>query len=964
MLIERAEIWSDYAAGGGAHQASIPRDDLMAAVLDEDLEGKDRLDVKLRRASAAWPEISGRRVLRLIFTDGTVREFRIEKAPDGRDRTGAETGSVIASGSLLDLGNGIVRRTEQTGRVRLVFTLLSHTRQQLVTKMLENAPTFFAAGTISASATVVDAFTFDGDTPLRALQELAQIEGLELAVRRNGDTSYLVDLIDQVGAGAVVPEFRYRKNLIGVKRTPDLSDMANRIWPIGGGDGMAKLTIGRARWRVTAIISSTIFAVDENPILQDGHLGGDYVEGPTTTVQISSTDAALQRVTTAAAHNLSVDDYVRFGADISGTELAFVEDAAQQAVYGTIDAVIEESDLPPVDNLVQNAALRNFTAGNPDDWNVVGAPTTSQNVDERYTRIGGASARVQAGAVGQGLSSDPIPISPSQPDVFYSVLASLYVVSGEVLVYIVHSTEGRFPEEGAEAEAFTSETDRFIELGIAGKELPAGNVQIFVVSRNGAAEFYLDGAMFLNSAGLSAFFEGRAANKLWARGLDALRDRAGPRMSYEIDAVDLTTIDPATFPYDALTLGGTVFVEDEILQLQLSTRLLRIRRELIAARTLGLELSNRPLDLIDALTGRRRRRRLGEGEPRPGVARIQDFGWSIRADGTLELTVVGAGAARSFRYLTSVSSMPTFAAVVTSGEISNSVDGSPVVAQDAGSDVVVGRAQQLFARVVIFPLLNGAGTAGESVTAKVGPPGLWDPQILSTTAVQIGDGDVSPFASARRSWDVNTRAVALRVYRREGDWPTKVAGDPNAELDPVFDRGIIDQDDQFAYEDGGWQTDQVVYDIAVPVDTNGLEYPGNRSSNSLTIVGGGGTGDPYFTIKLTRRVEDQPGTSCTVGQRRQVELFWDIANCVAATDSVEAWRRIDGDVWELLTTTSDPCAIGSYLDQNTPCFEQVGSAILCKLDYKIVLLRSGVEKDSRVWNDPLDFERSPLVCPI
>ncbi len=932
MKIDRIEIWTDVRAASGLHQANIPQDDLLKAISDQDIDGKHELNITLDRASVAWPSIQNERVFRVIYTDASIEEFRIKRPVEGREKSGAEKSTVKAHGILKDLANGIVARDEDDESISLFYTLLSLTRTDLVTLMVAAAPGHFTVGTITDGTTKVETFTFNYDSPLKALQELATLENLELAVRRNGDTDYLVDLITSVGSGSTEPEFRYRKNLNGVKRELDSSKMANRIYPAGGGDDAIRLGVADATWEVTAVPSSTEVDLGGAPIFEDDVLNNKFVEKSIGGFQqITDSDAALQRLTFGGAHSLSIGDTVIFRDNTTGKHLPYVESLIEQATYGLIIGTTEEPDLPTVDNLVDNAPLDVWSGGNPDDWNDVGSPTVTEENSALFTKVGGASARVVA-LIDEGIVSDAITISPVNPSIYFSAFVSIFVVSGEVEFFLTHSTEGRFPIVGADKLAVTSELDKFIQLSIETGEWPSGTVTLSIVARNGSATFYVDAAQLTNTGQNLAFFEGNAARKLWQRGLVSLAERSSPVVSYKIEGDDVFAIDPTNYPYDALTIGGSVLVEDEVLALQVTTRVLRLRRDLLESQTLGLGLSNLKDDLTDIISRRRRRVRQG-AETRPSIASVENFIVSHKDDGTLVLQLFGSGGCRSFRYIADTSVMPTYGEVIASagdGINSNVVDGTEISItefRNTPGNPKLGNNNRAFVRIVAYPILNAGGVPGVTVTGTTAPTNFWSAEIIDTFENEDGS---SPDIEVTRTWVVDTRTVAVRVYRKKDAWPTTnglIDGPP----DPEFDRGTVGgMGEEFAYKDAGYTTGDVVRDVAIAIDINGNQ--GERSNDSYTTTN---TGTPQFVT--AQRVQNDAGTNCS-GDRRSVTVSWTTTGVTDGAHTVLVFRQVDGGVKVQIRDEDLPDTNESYQDNEAPMWG--GGSMSRHVDYILEL-----------WND-------------
>jgi hypothetical protein len=306
--------------------------------------------------------------------------------------------------------------------------------------------------------------------------------------------------------------------------------------------------------------------------------------------------------------------------------------------------------------------------------------------------------------------------------------------------------------------------------------------------------------------------------------------------------------------------------------------------------------------------------------------------------------------------------MPAVADVVSSGEVSNTIDGTPITVEDNGSDVVLGPSERVFIRAVAFPLKDGTGTAGETGAKVVGPPSLYIPSITGTTVLQIGDGDDDD-AVVRRCYEVNSRTVAVRVFRKKAGWPTK-DGTSGGTPDPKFDRGMIDEQDGFCFEDGEYSTNDVIYDVAIPYDMQGR--PGaaytNSGATSYTVqgYGGGGGGDPYLVDVETYLELQSAGSACSpTTSRRKMRIYWGIANATLDSEvDLKVHRRETGaSSWDLVKTELSPITNTNY-DDTQPAYEDSPGEMI-GFQYKVELWNNGqtVLYDSKILTEgPPEFE--------
>jgi phage minor structural protein len=314
-------------AAGGTRQAMLPRDQVISAVRTQDVNGEDTLELSLARSAGAWSEVVERRVIRTLFEDGSATEHRIERKIPERRQTGAKIGSIRASGILGDLDNVLMTRAEADGTTTVVYTLLSLTVDDLVDLIIELTPDQFVKGTIDNPTTVVDSFTFDIDTALSALQRLAEVAELELAISGDAETPYLVDLVTQVGSSASVPEMRYAKNLLSVQRTSDSAQLANIVYAFGANEGGVRANMGQHLWEVASVAvvdadTKDVVLVDADVIAVDDALndrGIRRIRAGVADVEYwiedSTRSSKTLRVTDAVgggAPAIVAGDYVRF----------------------------------------------------------------------------------------------------------------------------------------------------------------------------------------------------------------------------------------------------------------------------------------------------------------------------------------------------------------------------------------------------------------------------------------------------------------------------------------------------------------------------------------------------------------------------------------------------------------------------------------------------------------------------
>jgi hypothetical protein len=265
-----------------------------------------------------------------------------------------------------------------------------------------------------------------------------------------------------------------------------------------------------------------------------------------------------------------------------------------------------------------------------------------------------------------------------------------------------------------------------------------------------------------------------------------------------------------------------------------------------------------------------------------------------------------------------------------------------------GQEIVLLRDPSLAKRLALYGVRHGR--MGPTVTVTVQPD--MRAQITSSTVLQTNPGSGGN-ALVKRSDVVDPQTERVQVYRRLDNWPT--TNDTQAgNVDPLYSKGHIDSADEWAFEDGGYSTDDVIYEIHIPINAGGNAGP--RQESSYTVL----SGDPDTpTITLFRRIEDSVGTSCADTFRRKITLSWILANSADVDQDLEIYVRINGGAWALEKDELNPVSVTSY-QYESDYTEAAGPNVT--EDFKIELKTGSTVEDTAVKNDNDNFEGT--ICPV
>lgn len=555
----RAEVWTDVVGNSGVRKiVSVPCLTCQTVERFEGVVVTPALTLTVRRDWSDRAELVVRRVIRLLFDDGSFDEYRISGLVDGSGDDGIVT--VTGAGMILDLAEQ-ANYVSQTASPVLTVTL-SGSPTACLTTIDGFSPAWWAVGTVTPSSPVEVPVT--NATPLAAAIAVAQaanaLTGVvyELSARRNGTSGYYLDLT-VYNAAAAIPDVRTGKNLVQVKRDQRTTDLVTRVVPLttdGGG-------IAENYWRVSAVTVNTFIEVQDllgglSPLLETNALDGKYIlDDNNGTHQITTStviDGATARFAMASTTDISVGDRVRIVANSSRDPLLTLDGPTAQAVYGIRLGTIPAT-LDGLANWIRNPDLANWAGAAPDDWTQGGGGVISKLTG------GGQWLRGGAAVSATGVTT----VSIERKDTVYIAAATTvnYAwwfwsdgVNASELDYWNPDTAA-WVSTGAMAAPYNTWNLRTQAVNIATTGQRQVGLRVFVATGN-----RFDSGMAIIGANPGTWRRGANASVAWLAGVGKLRSSATAPKTYTVALRDLHRFDPTIWSGDQLVHGGTCNMTD------------------------------------------------------------------------------------------------------------------------------------------------------------------------------------------------------------------------------------------------------------------------------------------------------------------------------------------------------------------------------------------------------------------
>lgn len=624
--LERLEIWSDFQYAGGTRQAALPLEHCIRLTTTERLERDDSGQLELSKDAPAASALALGVVIRFLFTDASFSEWRVSRIDDAS--SAARIIKATLQSPLFELNTGAAILSQTTGTtVSFSVEYKAMTPAAILAAILAFAPSGWSVGTVDP--TIPTSFVTDAWMPLRGARALvdaikAQGVACELDCRPNGTSGYFVDLLTAIGASAPTLDVRSAKNLLGTSRTRDRQRYATEVVPIGAGS--PKATIGRAWFKCTAKAGTTLTMAQ--PVTGGRMLAFDdqlstaryLIDDTGARQQITDCIEATQQIIVASAANVTAGRWYRVAADSAGTELTVLRRLA--TVAGPVYP-LPASELTDATNFVPNPAMREWAGAVPDNWTPAGAgnSTYTKTTTAGLWVYGGQSCLVQNGSLGAvGTLSSPlegcyIPTTWTGFIIFSAwIRVKRYGNLSAIQLYGKYGTTGASTiafgaiNAGTHAIDTWHRIDKAAALSVTYNGFQKFGVQLtFDVQDNATqeAQVYFDAAQVVviptNSA--PAFTEGSDPARLWALGNNWLTDYGSVPTSIKCTFADLNQWDPTGFPYDAVSLGQSVNVADDVLEETFASRVRELTRNWKRPLDSVISIANRQSDLVTTLSG-------------------------------------------------------------------------------------------------------------------------------------------------------------------------------------------------------------------------------------------------------------------------------------------------------------------------------------------------------------------------
>lgn len=241
----------------------------------------------------------------------------------------------------------------------------------------------------------------------------------------------------------------------------------------------------------------------------------------------------------------------------------------------TVD--VGRNNTPPA-HVIYWSIYRTLDGGSTFFWVAdvaIGTTSYNDNVADALLTVSEPAQNKACG--GQGIERTFTAVTDKE----YAAACWVFVASGQVR-FELHTGTSFYPDLGlasakratpvrAQTTLWTITIQGLIATGTAGK--------VRVVAHEGPAVFYVDAAMAVKSAYIPAedvfVPDNSATDPLWYKTYDELQLSKDPKVTYDVNGLDLFEYDPGGYPDDEIETGDTIKVIDDDLGITTSLRCMK-----------------------------------------------------------------------------------------------------------------------------------------------------------------------------------------------------------------------------------------------------------------------------------------------------------------------------------------------------------------------------------------------------
>lgn len=631
------EIQSDVRCASGARKAWFPATAIVACTAVLSPTEPESLTATVQRTDPRSAEIVEGRVVRTCFSDTAYdREWDIVDLGDG------DTSDQLTL-TCRPIGMRLARKVYETADAATGAPVMNLTRagvsaadaidDYVLPTLAARGMSWVARGTVDSTAV----FDLSGQWAsvleiVLAIAAPGRANG-EWQLRRNGDSGYLLDILDQIGASAGTLRVRTGHNLLEHRRNRSVLEAATRVITRGMDAGSGR-TMADHLWLVDSkgtdgignyIELSDILAGDD-PIRYDDQ-GKDFYVGsfdthnPTLQL-VTATRAATQRVYMSSTAQFTAGKWCRFlvGSTVNGARVTSLTSptavlAPSAGGLGDIAEILDRPEVRADCNLVPNPWMRDWTtaASPPDGW-TVSAGTPANVTDTRETTTVRESPYAQrletTGTTTLYMETPDIPVwaiagrrhfgalwfyvdaVPAAVD--SSVIVDLYTAAGVKIVEL-----GRWVRNTADLDTWLRITPTVKDLSAVTSKVRI-RVTIGTTSGGSAASGWnviISNAMLAESEIPVEDIEYSGATVLWQEANRRLGEASAAVRGQVLEVADLEADDPAVFGSLLVTHGQDCELTDQVLGEVTTQRVLEYRPDYLRPLSSGIrvgvpELSN------------------------------------------------------------------------------------------------------------------------------------------------------------------------------------------------------------------------------------------------------------------------------------------------------------------------------------------------------------------------------------